>query len=83
MPYFPMDMAPVVVDRLDSRMVEEEDRPSSPSIHAPASIQIKNRRKRYLELHPEYFSSELELAGIAFLLSQLLFSQANHIFATV
>ncbi|KAI9719567.1 MAG: hypothetical protein M1812_003338 [Candelaria pacifica] len=25
-------------------------------------IRVKNRRKRYLELHPEYFSSSLELA---------------------
>jgi hypothetical protein len=27
------------------------------------SIQVKNRRKRYLDLHPEYFSADLELAG--------------------
>ncbi|EXJ91323.1 hypothetical protein A1O1_04435 [Capronia coronata CBS 617.96] len=38
-----------------------------PSICAPESqvpdrIRIKNRRKRYLELHPEYFGSHLELA---------------------
>ena len=26
-------------------------------------IQVKNRRKRYLDMHPEYFSAELELAG--------------------
>ncbi|KAJ5104900.1 hypothetical protein NUU61_002247 [Penicillium alfredii] len=26
------------------------------------SVQAKNRRKRYLDLHPEYFSAELELA---------------------
>ncbi|CAI7589724.1 unnamed protein product [Penicillium pancosmium] len=26
------------------------------------SVQIKNRRKRYLDQHPEYFSAELELA---------------------
>lgn len=27
------------------------------------SVQVKNRRKRYLDLHPEYFSADLELAG--------------------
>ncbi|KAJ5099473.1 hypothetical protein N7532_006474 [Penicillium argentinense] len=26
------------------------------------SVQVKNRRKRYLDQHPEYFSAELELA---------------------
>ena len=30
----------------------------------PDSIRIKNRRKRYLDLHPEYFGSDLELAGV-------------------
>jgi hypothetical protein len=27
-------------------------------------IKTKNRRKRYLDLHPEYFGSDLELAGV-------------------
>ncbi|KAJ5851806.1 uncharacterized protein N7529_011191 [Penicillium soppii] len=31
----------------------------SPSSHA---VTVKNRRKRYLDLHPEYYSAELELA---------------------
>ncbi|KAF7718815.1 Uncharacterized protein PECH_005853 [Penicillium ucsense] len=26
------------------------------------SVRVKNRRKRYLDLHPEYFSADLELA---------------------
>lgn len=26
-------------------------------------IRVKNRRKRYLETHPEYFNAELELAN--------------------
>jgi hypothetical protein len=30
---------------------------------AQNAVKVKNRRKRYLDLHPEYFSSELELAG--------------------
>ena len=27
-------------------------------------IRIKNRRKRYLDTHPDYFSPSLELAGL-------------------
>lgn len=27
------------------------------------SVLVKNRRKRYLDMHPEYFSADLELAG--------------------
>lgn len=38
------------------------DQETSEDLHRP-SIQVKNRRKRYLDLHPEYFSVELELAG--------------------
>ena len=30
----------------------------------PESIRVKNRRKRYLDMHPEYFGSDLELAGV-------------------
>lgn len=29
-------------------------------------IQIKNRRKRYLDTHPEYFGASLELAGMPY-----------------
>lgn len=29
----------------------------------PLSVVVKNRRKRYLDMHPEYFSADLELAG--------------------
>lgn len=31
----------------------------------PDPIRIKNRRRRYLDLHPEYFGADLELAGVA------------------
>jgi len=31
-------------------------------LRPPKSIQVKNRRKRYLDQHPEYFSSDLEMA---------------------
>lgn len=30
---------------------------------AQNAVKVKNRRKRYLDLHPEYFSAGLELAG--------------------
>ncbi|KAI2008216.1 hypothetical protein LOY97_004412 [Ophidiomyces ophidiicola] len=40
---------------------EQEERQTAP-VRPPASIQIKNRRKRYLETHPDYFSAGLELA---------------------
>ena len=33
------------------------------SLEEKAHIKVKNRRMRYLELHPDYFSSSLELAG--------------------
>jgi hypothetical protein len=34
------------------------------ALPVPESIRIKNRRKRYLDMHPEYFGSDLELAGV-------------------
>lgn len=27
------------------------------------AVTVKNRRKRYLDSHPEYYSADLELAG--------------------
>lgn len=37
---------------------------SSEEALSPSRIRVKNRRKRYLDLHPEYFTSaNLELAG--------------------
>ncbi|KAJ5775616.1 uncharacterized protein N7511_000627 [Penicillium nucicola] len=47
MPLFPMDSG--FTDQGES------------STHSHA-VTVKNRRKRYLDLHPEYFSAELELA---------------------
>lgn len=78
MPYFPMDLAPVpvAIGRQDPEAVNEDDGSSSPPIHPPKSIQVKNRRKRYLELHPDYFSPELELAGTSF--SFLVFLFKSH-----
>ncbi|KAJ5182814.1 hypothetical protein N7492_000430 [Penicillium capsulatum] len=50
MPLFPMDTG------------FQTDQETSEDLHHP-SVKVKNRRKRYLDLHPEYFSAELELAG--------------------
>lgn len=36
---------------------------SEPSPEADR-VRIKNRRKRYLDLHPEYYGPQLELAGV-------------------
>ncbi|KAL1991745.1 hypothetical protein VTN49DRAFT_5053 [Thermomyces lanuginosus] len=33
-----------------------------PPLRPPASLKVKNRRKRYLDKHPEYFSADLEMA---------------------
>lgn len=45
----------------------ETDGPSKQAVSEkmshPVVTQVKNRRKRYLDLHPEYFSADLELAG--------------------
>ncbi|CEJ60234.1 hypothetical protein PMG11_08816 [Penicillium brasilianum] len=49
MPHFPM-----------STGVQSSQDASSDAQHA--SIKVKNRRKRYLDLHPEYFTADLELA---------------------
>src|SRR5271168_5129629 len=35
------------------------DTPTSSS-----NVRVKNRRKRYLDLHPEYFGPHLELSGL-------------------
>ncbi|EFW16310.1 hypothetical protein D8B26_006010 [Coccidioides posadasii str. Silveira] len=62
MPYFPMNTEAFVVSCQHPSADHDNETSSDPPIHPPASIQVKNRRKRYLELHPEYFSSGLELA---------------------
>jgi len=58
MPLFPMGTG-VQNDQLS--IGEDAKAPSLSAI--PRATQIKNRRKRYLDLHPEYFSADLELAG--------------------
>lgn len=61
MPHFPMGTG------LDMEMrghAQEDSMSESKSTQQPsAETRVKNRRKRYLDLHPEYFSADLELAG--------------------
>ncbi|WEW55932.1 hypothetical protein PRK78_001367 [Emydomyces testavorans] len=63
MPFFPMNTGTFVSNSQNLKTDTRENTSTDAPIHPPATIQIKNRRKRYLELHPEYFSSALELAG--------------------
>ncbi|KAF7118796.1 hypothetical protein CNMCM5793_008421 [Aspergillus hiratsukae] len=35
----------------------------SSSVQPSPAVRVKNRRKRYLDMHPEYFSADLELAA--------------------
>ncbi|KAL2849240.1 coiled-coil domain-containing protein-domain-containing protein [Aspergillus pseudoustus] len=55
MPLFPMGTG---VEK-DLEKLHKNDAASGST---PAATRIKNRRKRYLDLHPEYFSADLELA---------------------
>jgi hypothetical protein len=66
MPHFPM-----------STRAQSSQDASSDVQHI--SIKVKNRRKRYLDLHPEYFTADLELAG-PLALSLL---QAQHLVSAV
>ncbi|KAE9966748.1 hypothetical protein BLS_006820 [Venturia inaequalis] len=64
MPYFHQRVVPAMeMDTPSSQpeqsITHQEDRQPIP---IPNHIRIKNRRKRYLDLHPDYFSSSLELA---------------------
>lgn len=45
---------------------------------AKIAVTVKNRRKRYLDSHPEYFSAELELAGPPALFSPIASSSHKH-----
>ena len=57
MPYFPSRPGEnVKIDRALNEMSLASARPVDP-------VRVKNRRKHYLDLHPEYFGPDLELAG--------------------
>ena len=52
-------------ERSSEDSIRQMARPKSKSPAALGRIKIKNRRKRYLDLHPDYFISPLlELAGL-------------------
>ncbi|KAL4872438.1 hypothetical protein BDV12DRAFT_143312 [Aspergillus spectabilis] len=57
MPLFPMGTG---IDN-DKPSIQKDDATPSSSTISPAT-RIKNRRNKYLDLHPEYFSADLELA---------------------
>lgn len=51
--------------------ITDEMIPDIASIHVvrpdiPQALRIRNRRKRYLEVHPDYFGPSLESAGMYF-----------------
>ncbi|EOD49333.1 hypothetical protein GTA08_BOTSDO12384 [Neofusicoccum parvum] len=61
----PQQHRPSLQDQLDARRRQRDalDDPQDDDAAARAHrIRVKNRRKRYLDTHPEYFSSGLELA---------------------
>ncbi len=49
-----------------SKGLQREQGPSTTTLGVNR-IMIKNRRKRYLDMHPEYFGPQLELAGVELL----------------
>ena len=60
----PTDVQRTTID-LDGLRDPELPRPLSRSLAAVARITVKNRRKRYLDTHPDYFDSpSLELTGL-------------------
>ena len=58
MPHFPLGSG------IEMETDHQEDSVStSKPKQLSVETRVKNRRKRYLDLHPEYFSADLELAG--------------------
>ena len=68
MPRFPRDIRPLSSgDPEDSKSLIENCQSLSRvngGDERAARIRVKNRRKMYLDRHPEYFSPSLELAGL-------------------
>ncbi|GAD97618.1 conserved hypothetical protein [Paecilomyces variotii No. 5] len=60
MPYFPMNTGNEIKPEAPTEAPSEQR--SEYAANPPASVSVKNRRKRYLDTHPEYFSADLELA---------------------
>jgi hypothetical protein len=42
----------------------DNNEPGAPENQVPDRVRVKNRRKTYLDAHPEYFGPQLELAGL-------------------
>ncbi|KAH8701818.1 coiled-coil domain-containing protein-domain-containing protein [Talaromyces proteolyticus] len=61
MPLFPSDTG-LSQSKLKGTMPVQPSMSTSPALKPPPSLQAKNRRKRYLDQHPEYFSADLEMA---------------------
>jgi hypothetical protein len=68
MPGFPAMMNVELPVRQQAQATESP--PAATSVELDR-IKIKNRRKRYLDLHPEYFGPQLELAGVQLSMLQL------------
>lgn len=61
MPFFPPGTG--VIENTES-LGHTQSKMSIDDAPSPSRVRTKNRRKRYLDLHPEYFmSANLELAG--------------------
>ena len=58
MPHIPIERGAGLKPTEDDMDMGEERAPQTPK-----SVRVKNRRKIYLDTHPEYFSPALELAG--------------------
>lgn len=59
MPLFPMSTG------VSHQGTNDAGSSASNQLKPPVSVQAKNRRKRYLDQHPEYFSADLEMAGLS------------------
>lgn len=70
MPHFPTGTG---LDMETTEHDQEDSMSESTSTQLSAETRVKNRRKRYLDMHPEYFSADLELAGHLALSSLLSF----------
>ena len=69
-----MSASPASSTTLEGDIYASTNNTSNPQIAPPrdrspdtlARIRVKNRRKRFLDTHSEYFSPSLELAGLHF-----------------
>ena len=62
-------MSPIMTDDSLAARVKDWDIRAAQNTIAP-EVRTKNRRKRYLDLHPEYFGPQLELAGALLLVQR-------------